>query len=449
MLATVKGDVHDIGKNLVDIILTNNGYTVVNLGIKQPIGTIIEAAEQHAADAIGMSGLLVKSTVVMKENLEELNTRGLATSYPVFLGGAALTRAYVEQDLREVFAGEVRYARDAFEGLRLMDALMAVKRGEEGAALPAPRERRVKRAQPPALSSSKGRMMGFDELSRSTLRRGRDIDVPTPPFWGDRIVKGIALADVAAYLDERATFMGQWGLKGSRGKGGPSYEELIETEGRPRLRAWLDRIQTDGVAEFAVVYGYWPCYSDGDTLVVLSPGGEVADPAAEVCRFTFPRQRRPRYLCLADFFRDRALAVAKGPDVVAFHLVTMGSAVAKVTGRLFEQNAYRDYLELHGLSVQLTEALAEMWHARVRSDFGFTAADGGMEEMIRDQAYRGSRYSFGYPACPDLDDRRKLVDLLRPERIGVELSEELQLHPEQSTDAMIVHHPEAKYFNAR
>ena len=198
-----------------------------------------------------------------------------------------------------------------------------------------------------------------------------------------------------------------------------------------------------------MVYGYWPCYSDGDTLVVLSPGGEVADSAAEVCRFTFPRQRRPRYLCLADFFRDRALALAKGPDVVAFHLVTMGSAVAKVTGRLFEQNAYRDYLELHGLSVQLTEALAEMWHARVRSDFGFTSADGGMEEMIRDQAYRGSRYSFGYPACPDLDDRRKLVDLLRPERIGVELSEELQLHPEQSTDAMIVHHPEAKYFNAR
>jgi 5-methyltetrahydrofolate--homocysteine methyltransferase len=446
VLATVKGDVHDIGKNLVDIILTNNGYTVVNLGIKQPIGTIIEAAEQHDADAIGMSGLLVKSTVVMKENLEELNTRGLATSYPVFLGGAALTRAYVEQDLREVFAGEVRYARDAFEGLRLMDALMAVKRGEEGAALPAPRERRVRLRPEPV----EGRAEGLRQAQPTTPVRsdvGRDIDVPTPPFWGDRIVKGIALADVAAYLDERATFMGQWGLKGSRQ--GPSYEELVETDGRPRLRAWLDRIQTEGVAEFAVVYGYWPCYSDGDTLIVLTPGGDAGDPAAEACRFTFPRQRRPRYLCLADFFRDRELALAKGPDVVAFHLVTMGAAVARVTGRLFEQNAYRDYLELHGLSVQLTEALAEMWHARVRSDLGFTGADGAMEEMIRDQAYRGSRYSFGYPACPDLEDRRKLVDLLRPERIGVELSEELQLHPEQSTDAMIVHHPEAKYFNAR
>jgi 5-methyltetrahydrofolate--homocysteine methyltransferase len=460
VLATVKGDVHDIGKNLVDIILTNNGYTVVNLGIKQPISAIIDAAEEHHADAIGMSGLLVKSTVVMKENLEELNRRDIATAYPVFLGGAALTRAYVEQDLREIFAGEVRYARDAFEGLRLMDALMAVKRGEQGAALPAPRERRVK---------ARGATLVEDRVETQAHQRSDvavDIDVPTPPFWGDRIVKGIALADVAAYLDERATFMGQWGLKGSRayeqgratplepparsrGLNGHSYEELVETEGRPRLRMWLDRIQTDGIAEFAVIYGYWPCYSEGNDLVVLQLGAETSDPGAELQRYSFPRQTRGRFLCLADFFRDRQLAAEKGPDVVAFHLVTMGSQVSKVTASLFEQNAYRDYLELHGLSVQLTEALAEMWHARIRADFGFTADDGPMEEMIRDQAYRGSRYSFGYPACPELDDRRKLVALLRPERISVELSEELQLHPEQSTDAMIVHHPEAKYFNAR
>ncbi|MFL6064778.1 MAG: methionine synthase [Friedmanniella sp.] len=446
VLATVKGDVHDIGKNLVDIILTNNGYTVVNLGIKQPVGTIIEAAEEHQADAIGMSGLLVKSTVVMRENLEELNARGVAASFPVFLGGAALTRAYVEQDLREVYAGEVRYARDAFEGLRLMDALMAVKRGEEGAALPAPRERRVKRRPDPA----DGELVDHEASAVQTAVRSdvaRDVDVPTPPFWGDRIVKGISLADVASYLDERATFMGQWGLKGSRT--GPSYEELVEAEGRPRLRAWLDRVQTEGIAEFAVVYGYWPCYSEGDALVVLRPGGDVNDPGAELHRFTFPRQTRGRHLCLADFFRDRELASAKGPDVVAFHLVTMGAAVSRVTAELFERNAYRDYLELHGLSVQLTEALAEMWHARVRSDLGFSREDGDVDEMIRDQAYRGSRYSFGYPACPDLEDRAKLVSLLRPERIGVELSEELQLHPEQSTDALIVHHPEAKYFNAR
>ncbi len=439
VLATVKGDVHDIGKNLVDIILTNNGYTVVNLGIKQPITTILEAAEEHRADAIGMSGLLVKSTVVMRENLQEMNARGIAERYPVFLGGAALTRAYVEQDLGAMFGGEVRYARDAFEGLRLMDALMAMKRGEAGAALPAPRQRRVK---------ARAAVEPTEEApipSRSDV--ATDVDVPTPPFWGDRIVKGIALADVAGYLDERATFMGQWGLKGARG--GPSYEELVETEGRPRLRDWLGRIQTEGIAEFAVVYGYWPCYSTGDDIVVLEPGGDVADPAAERFRFTFPRQRRSRYLCLADFFRDRELALAKGPDVIAFHLVTMGAAVAKATAVLFEQNAYRDYLELHGLSVQLTEALAEMWHARIRTDLGLGNADGAMDDMIRDQAYRGSRYSFGYPACPDLEDRAKLVALLRPERIGVELSEELQLHPEQSTDALIVHHPEAKYFNAR
>ncbi len=437
VLATVKGDVHDIGKNLVDIILTNNGYTVVNLGIKQPITTILEAADEHRADAIGMSGLLVKSTVVMRENLQEMNTRGVA-SYPVFLGGAALTRAYVEQDLREIYAGEVRYARDAFEGLRLMDALMAVKRGEEGAALPAPRERRVKAKTPASITEE-----GPEPTTRSDV--AVDIDVPTPPFWGDRIVKGIALADVAAYLDERATFMGQWGLKGSRT--GPTYEELIEVEGRPRLRSWLDRIQTEGIAEFAVVYGYWPCYSEGNDLVVLDPGAEVGAP--ERHRFTFPRQRRGRHLCLADFFRDRALAQEKGPDVVAFHLCTMGAAVSKATAVLFENNAYRDYLELHGLSVQLTEGLAELWHDRVRADLGFAADNGSIDDMIRDQSYRGSRYSFGYPACPDLEDRAKLVNLLKPERIGVELSEELQLHPEQSTDALIVHHPEAKYFNAR
>ncbi|MDN5804079.1 MAG: cobalamin-dependent protein, partial [Microlunatus sp.] len=437
VVATVKGDVHDIGKNLVDIILTNNGYTVVNLGIKQPITTILDAAEEHRADAIGMSGLLVKSTVVMRENLEAMNTRDLAR-YPVFLGGAALTRAYVEQDLREVYAGEVRYARDAFEGLRLMDALMAVKRGEEGAALPAPRERRVKAKTPASLVAEDAAVAARSDVAV-------DVDVPNPPFWGDRIVKGIALADVAAYLDERATFMGQWGLKGSRQ--GPTYEELVETEGRPRLRAWLDQIKTSGLGEFAVVYGYWPCFSDGNDLVVLAPGTEVGSP--ELHRFTFPRQRRGRYLCLADFFRDRELAAAKGPDVVAFQLVTMGAAVAKTTAVLFENNAYRDYLELHGLSVQLTEALAERWHDRVRTDLGFAADNGSIDAMIRDQSYRGSRYSFGYPACPDLEDRAKLVDLLQPGRIGVELSEELQLHPEQSTDALVVHHPEAKYFNAR
>ena len=448
VLATVKGDVHDIGKNLVDIILTNNGYTVVNLGIKQPVSTIIEAAEEHQADAIGMSGLLVKSTVVMRENLQELNARGVAANYPVFLGGAALTRAYVEQDLREVYAGEVRYARDAFEGLRLMDALMAVKRGEEGAALPAPRERRVKRRSRPAGDARRG--------GRARRARCRPPSAPTSPAASTcRCRRSGATGSSRAsswprwprFLDERATFLGQWGLKGVRG--GPSYEELVETEGRPRLRAWLDRVQTDGIAEFAVVYGYWPCYSEGDTLVVLRPGGDVDDPAAELHRFTFPRQTRDRHLCLADFFRDRGEVREPGPTSSPSSWPRWARRCRRATAELFERNAYRDYLELHGLSVQLTEALAEMWHARVRSDLGLGAADGPVDDMVRDQAYRGSRYSFGYPACPDLEDRAKLVALLRPERIGVELSEELQLHPEQSTDALVVHHPEAKYFNAR
>ncbi len=434
VLATVKGDVHDIGKNLVDIIMSNNGYTVVNLGIKQPVSAIIDAAQEHRADVIGMSGLLVKSTVVMKENLEELNQRGMAERWPILLGGAALTRAYVEQDLGELFKGEVRYARDAFEGLRLMDAAMAVKRGVPGAELPARRERRV-RSKAAAPGGE-----GQEVPARSDV--ATDNPVPTPPFWGDRVVKGLQLADFASYLDERATFMGQWGLKGSRTGDGPTYEELVETEGRPRLRAWLDRIKTEGILEPAVVYGYWPCYSEGDDLVVLDPERH----SEEVGRFTFPRQQRPRYLCLSDFFRPKDSGEL---DVVAFHLVTMGSKVSEVTAELFAKNAYRDYLELHGLSVQLTEALAELWHARVRKEMEFHREDSEDLDQIFRQGYRGSRYSFGYPACPNLEDRETIVRLLRPERIGVTLSEELQLHPEQSTDALVAHHPEAKYFNAR
>ena len=432
VLATVKGDVHDIGKNLVDIILTNNGYSVVIIGIKQPISAILEAAEEHGADVIGMSGLLVKSTVVMKENLEEMNSRGVATRWPVILGGAALTRAYVEQDLAALYDGEVRYARDAFEGLRLMDAIAAAKRTPGLAladALPAPRERRVR-------STALLEVAEAEPGARSDVVT--DNPVPTPPFWGSRVVKGVALADYASYLDERATFLGQWGLRGSRS--GPSYEELVETEGRPRLRMWLERVQTEGLLEAAVVYGYFPCVSKGDDLIVVSEDG------GERVRFTFPRQRRGRRLCIADFFRSEDSGET---DVVAFHVVTMGARISEATAKLFAGNAYRDYLELHGLSVQLTEALAEMWHARVREELAFGGEDAPDLAGILDQAYRGSRYSFGYPACPDLEDRAKIVTLLDPARIGVTLSEEFQLHPEQSTDAIIVHHPEAKYFNAR
>lgn len=446
VLATVKGDVHDIGKNLVDIILSNNGYDVVNIGIKQPINAILEAAEENRADVIGMSGLLVKSTVIMKENLQEMATRGMADRWPVVLGGAALTRGYVEDDLRGMYAGQVHYARDAFEGLSLMDRLMAARRGEgtvtdpeREAVLAQRRERRARHraATATALPDT------TDDSVRSDV--ATDVEVPTPPFLGTRVVRGVALADYAAMLDERATFLGQWGLRGARGGGGPSYEELVETEGRPRLRAWLDQLTADQVLEAAVVYGYFPCYSEGNELVVLDENGH-----SERARFRFPRQRSERRLCLADFFRPRESGQR---DVVALQLVTVGQTISEYTAKLFAQDAYRDYLEVHGLSVQLTEALAEYWHARVRSELALPSGgtvgdqDPDLAGILRTD-YRGCRYSLGYSACPELEDRAKVMDLLGAERIGVQLSEEFQLAPEQSTDAIVVHHPEANYFNA-
>ncbi|MEU3349259.1 methionine synthase [Streptomyces sp. NPDC006700] len=434
VLATVRGDVHDIGKNLVDIILSNNGYNVVNLGIKQPVSAILEAAEEHKADVIGMSGLLVKSTVIMKENLEELNARGLATGYPVILGGAALTRAYVEQDLYELYDGEVRYARDAFEGLRLMDALIGVKRGVPGAKLPELRQRRVRTATAQVVEEQR------PEEGHVRSDVATDNPVPEPPFRGTRVIKGIQLKEYASWLDEGALFKGQWGLKQARTGDGPTYEELVETEGRPRLRGLLERLQTDNLLEAAVVYGYFPCVSKDDDLIVLDEQGN------ERTRFTFPRQRRGRRLCLADFFRPEE---SGEQDVVGLQVVTVGSRIGEETARLFAADSYRDYLELHGLSVQLAEALAEYWHARVRAELGFAGEDpADMEDMFA-LKYRGARFSLGYGACPDLEDRAKIADLLRPERIGVHLSEEFQLHPEQSTDAIVIHHPEAKYFNAR
>ncbi|MFD9072236.1 methionine synthase [Streptomyces lasiicapitis] len=433
VLATVRGDVHDIGKNLVDIILSNNGYNVVNLGIKQPVAAILDAAQEHRADVIGMSGLLVKSTVIMKENLEELNQRQMAADYPVILGGAALTRAYVEQDLHEIYEGEVRYARDAFEGLRLMDALIAVKRGVPGATLPELKQRRVPKRDTPAVAVKEP-----EGPARSDV--AVDNPVPTPPFWGTRVIKGIQLKEYASWLDEGALFKGQWGLKQARVGDGPTYEELVETEGRPRLRGLLDDLQTKNLLEAAVVYGYFPCVSKGDDLIILDEQGNERTP------FSFPRQRRGRRLCLADFFRPEESGER---DVVGLQVVTVGSKIGEATAEMLAADAYRDYLELHGLSVQLAEALAEYWHARVRSELGFAGEDPADVEDMFALKYRGARFSLGYGACPDLEDRAKIAELLRPERIGVELSEEFQLHPEQSTDAIVIHHPEAKYFNAR
>lgn len=425
LLATVKGDVHDIGKNLVDIILSNNGYEVVNIGIKQPINAILEAAENENVDVIGLSGLLVKSTVIMKENLEEITARKLDQKWPIILGGAALTRSYVEQDLADQFPGTVRYARDAFEGLRLMDTLMGIKRGVVGAELPELKKRRTK------VTSAAESVV---DTLRSDLSTSNEI--PKPPFWGSRVVKGVPLADYAGMLDERALFVGQWGLKSARGE----YEAMVESEGRPRLRNLLNEVQTNAWLEAAVVYGYFPCYSEGNDLIILEE-----DQKTERTRFSFPRQRRDRRLCLADFFASKESGKI---DVVSFHVVTMGEAISKATAKLFAAGSFREYLELHGLSVQLTESLAEYWHARIRSEIGFAKEDSADLADLLDQGYRGSRYSFGYPACPDIEQQVELCKLLEPERIGVELSEEFQLHPEQSTSAIIVHHPEAKYFNA-
>ena len=458
LLATVKGDVHDIGKNLVDIIVSNNGYDVVNIGIKQPVNAIIEAAEENQVDAIGMSGLLVKSTVIMKENLQEMNSRGVAEKYPVLLGGAALTRSFVENDLEETYEGDVRYAKDAFEGLKLMDRLMASKRGETPEedeaekAKKAERKERHERSQ--RIAEKRKAEAGpepdlYDDSVRSDV--ATDLPVPTPPFWGSRVVKGLSSNDYLQVLDERATFFGQWGLRGSK-KEGPTYEELVETEGRPRLRAWMDELSTRGILQHAaLVYGYFPVVSEGNAIVVLDK--EEPD-AQERTRFVFPRQKRDRRLCLADFFCSRERAKELGQvDVLPLQLVTMGQPIADYANELFAQDAYRDYLEIHGLSVQLTEAMAEFWHRRVRQELHFSTGESvaaedpdNVEEFFK-LGYRGARFSLGYGACPDLEDRQKIIDLLEPGRIGVELSEELQLHPEQSTDAIVLHHPEAKYFN--
>jgi 5-methyltetrahydrofolate--homocysteine methyltransferase len=433
VLATVKGDVHDIGKNLVDIILTNNGYTVHNLGIKQPIASIIEKAEEVEADAIGMSGLLVKSTVVMRENLEELNARGL-DAYPILLGGAALNRTYVEGDLRQLYKGRVFYCRDAFAGLRVMDQL----REEKVAGVPVEKEPvRAPRVAARATARGPAPVPDTDEVARSDV--ATDAPVPTAPFLGEsRVVKGIPVRDIAAYLNESALFRGQWQLRPSGGIQG--WRHTLETEARPRLRALLDEAIAEQILRPAVVYGYYPCNADGNELIVWRDDG------SEWLRFDFPRQRRDRRLCLADYFRP----VSSGErDVVAFTVVTMGRAASEATAKLFAADRYREYLELHGVTVEMAEALAEYWHKRIREELGIADQDAEDLEQLFDLGYRGARYSFGYPACPDLEEQTKIFELLQPERIGVELSEEFQLHPEQSTSAIVVHHPEAIYFNAR
>ena len=427
LLATVKGDVHDIGKNLVDIILSNNGYDTVNIGIKQTANEIIDAALKNDVDVIGMSGLLVKSTVIMKENLQELESRGMAEKWPIVLGGAALTRSYVEQDLSEQFPGTVRYAKDAFEGLKLMDLLMGIKKGVAGVELPPLKPRRTTKRETGLAKEV--------DLVRSDVSELNP--VPAAPFFGSKVVKGIALADYVQMLDERALFLGQWGLKGK------DFEEMAKEQGRPQLRSLLNEVQSKGWLNSAVVYGYFPCVSEGNDLIVLHHEGPLKN--QERVRFTFPRQSRDRRLCLSDFFKSRSSGEI---DVVSFQVVTMGESISRAINELFQKNLYREYLELHGLSVQLTESLTEHWHARTREELAIDGQDSKKLDEIFSQGYQGSRYSFGYPACPDLEQQTQIFELLEPERIGVTLSDEFQLHPEQSTSSIVLHHPEAKYFNA-
>jgi 5-methyltetrahydrofolate--homocysteine methyltransferase len=439
VLATVKGDVHDIGKNLVDIILTNNGYRVINLGIKVPVETMLRAVEEHQAHAVGMSGLLVKSTLIMKENLEVMNER--AVTLPVILGGAALTRRYVEQDLRAVYRGRVFYANDAFDGLGYMERIAA-------GTLEYPAGQATTVAEDENLTGTEAKIAlarRDDERYRERGTSGSPVSavraaesIPEPPFWGSRVVDEIPLQDVFRYVNEVALIRGQWQVrKGSLKE--EDYRRLLEEKIYPELVALKASAERDQLLRPKAVYGYFPCQSDGNDLIVYRE-----DQRTERCRFSFPRQSRDRHLCLSDYFTSKASGKM---DVVAFHLVTMGREAAEHSAKLFAADNYRDYLYFHGLSVEGAEALAELWHKKIREELGIAGKDASDIKRLFSQGYQGSRYSFGYPACPNLEDQAKLFELLQAERIGVRLTEEYSLDPEQSTNAIIVHHPGARYFN--
>jgi 5-methyltetrahydrofolate--homocysteine methyltransferase len=432
VLATVKGDVHDIGKNLVDIILTNNGYEVINLGIKVGVNEMLGAVQEHQADALGMSGLLVKSTLIMRENLELMNELGMQ-NVPVLLGGAALTRTYVERDLRTIYNGRVFYGKDAFEGLRVLDRLGEIRRGGEddpnfGREIS---EKKVFR-----------RIRGDgDEAPNAMTTRSPDVDgdnpLFAPPFLGSRVAKGMSIDEIAEYLNLTALFRNQWGYRPENGEDDPAFKERV----RSVLREQLAIAKEDDLLVPQVVWGHYPAAADGNDLVIFADETRTS----EKVRFTFPRQRQAPFLCIADFFRPHE---SPEHDYASFMLVTMGSRVSERCQELFAENRYHDYLKLHGLGVEMAESLAELWHRRIREELGFAQEDGPTLTGLFRQQYRGGRYSWGYPACPDLTDNAKVAELLEASRVGVVVSEGFQLHPEQTTDAIICHHPMAKYFVA-
>ena len=427
LLATVAGDVHDIGKNLVDIILSNNGYRVVNIGIKQPIQSILDKAAEHRCDVIGMSGLLVKSTVIMRENLLEMNARDLSST-PVILGGAALTRGYVEQDLRKIYDGSVFYAQDAFEGLRLMGELCA-----EGGSVAAPP------AAPTRVASH--RLPDLDESLYTFDGTRSDIEAVAPPplpFYGSRRHSKFDIFEVYKYINPVALWRGQWQFKRPEGLDNPGFDAWLEEHARPVFERMQGELAS--VLKPQVVWGYFPCHSEGNDLIVYHE-----DAQTERTRFNFPRQRDGRRLCLADYFSP----VGQPVDTVGFSVVTMGGGVTALERGLFEKGDFQDYLYVHGMGVETAEALAEYWHRLIRIELGIAEQEPNSMKGLFGAKYRGSRYSFGYPACPNLEDQAKLFDLLDPGSIGVELSEEFMMMPEQSTSAIVVHHPAAKYFNVR
>ncbi|WP_027285138.1 methionine synthase [Rubritepida flocculans] len=437
VLGTVKGDVHDIGKNLVDIILTNNGYKVINLGIKVPLADIVAAAREHKAHAIGMSGLLVKSTVVMRENLEEMSRMGI--ELPVLLGGAALTRNYVEEDCVKAYAcGRVAYARDAFDGLHLMDKVMGNDFDGYLAAIQARRAGKA-RNEKRVLGAADPRGFAPVDLAYAQARRRRQtagLPVPTPPFWGPRVMEAAPKA-LVPFINERSLYQFQWGFR----KAGRSLEDFLgwaKQELRPVLKRMLALTEEQQILKPQAIYGYWKCAGQGNDLILFEEDG-----VTEAARFHLPRQPKEDGECIADFVRDVDDAER---DVIGLQVVTVGQKASDMAREWFEENRYQDYLYLHGLSVEMAEALAEYVHKRIRAELGFAGEDERDMEKMLQQGYRGGRYSFGYPACPRLEDQAPLLKLLGAERIGVSLSEEWQLHPEQSTSAIVLHHPRAKYF---
>ncbi len=438
VLATVKGDVHDIGKNLVDIILTNNGYRVVNLGIKVTLADMVAAAKENRAHAIGMSGLLVKSTVVMRENLEEMSRQGL--EIPVMLGGAALTRNYVEDDCVRAYAsGRVAYARDAFDGLHLMDRVTGNGFDDYLAAIQAKRAGKARNTKRSLGQADAKAFRPVDVAAVQARRRAitREVPVEAPPFWGSRVIEASPKA-VLPFLNERSLYQFQWGFR-KQGKSLDDFLGWAKQELRPIMKRMLAICEAEDILRPQAAYGYWKAAGQGNDLIVFEQDGTT-----ELCRFTLPRQPKEDGECIADFFRDVDDAER---DVIGLQVVTVGQKASDTARVWFEDNRYQDYLYLHGLSVEMAEAMAEYTHKRIRAELGHAGEDDRDLERMLAQSYRGSRYSFGYPACPRVEDQAPLLRLLDAERVGVSLSDEWQLHPEQSTSAIVVLNPWAKYFS--